>query len=181
MPDRRIDGAVRGHQMPRREDRRDPRREERVVCFGDAAVQHNDLDGAPDPQCAVVLCAVSSARSSASASATRLLPRNGRGCGWAGCHRSGIGCRTARASMKRLGSDDSENAREVCLAKGNAESFNPDRRRSSRSDHSRAPVGSNAFVNKAERADHDHYHPGHRENAVSNRGMETCLAQREDF
>ena len=26
-------------------DRRDPRREEGVVCFGDAAVQHHDLDG----------------------------------------------------------------------------------------------------------------------------------------
>src|SRR6516165_8575501 len=39
-------------------DRRDPRREEGVVCFGDAAVQHDDLDGALDPQCSVVLCAV---------------------------------------------------------------------------------------------------------------------------
>jgi len=35
-----------------------PRREECLVCFGDAAVQHDDLDGAPDPQCFVVLCAV---------------------------------------------------------------------------------------------------------------------------
>jgi DNA invertase Pin-like site-specific DNA recombinase len=32
--------------------------EERVLCFGDAAVQHDDLDGALDPQCSVVLCAV---------------------------------------------------------------------------------------------------------------------------
>ena len=39
-------------------DRRDPRRQERVVCFGDAAVQHEDLDGALDPQCSVVLCPV---------------------------------------------------------------------------------------------------------------------------
>src|SRR6202008_1831454 len=37
----------------------------------------------------------SSARSSASASATRSPPRNRRGCGWAGGRRSGIGCRTA--------------------------------------------------------------------------------------
>jgi site-specific DNA recombinase len=29
-----------------------------VVCFGDPAVQHDDLDGALDPQCSVVLCAV---------------------------------------------------------------------------------------------------------------------------
>ena len=40
------------------QDRRDPRRAECVVCVGDSAVQHDDLDGAPDPQCAVVLCAV---------------------------------------------------------------------------------------------------------------------------
>ena len=40
------------------QDRRDPRCAERVVCFGDAAVQHHKFDGAPDPQCSVVLCAV---------------------------------------------------------------------------------------------------------------------------
>ena len=40
------------------QDRRDPRREGCLFCFGDAAVQHDDLDGAPDPQCSAVLCAV---------------------------------------------------------------------------------------------------------------------------
>ena len=45
----------------------DPGCQRRVLCFGDAAVQHHDLDGAPDPERLVVLCA----RSSASASATR--------------------------------------------------------------------------------------------------------------
>jgi site-specific DNA recombinase len=40
----------------------------------------------------------SSARSSASASATRLLLRKRRGCGWAGCHPSDIGCATASSS-----------------------------------------------------------------------------------
>src|SRR6201993_3454094 len=40
------------------QDRRDPRWARRVLCFGDAAVQHDDLDGALDPQCSVVLCAV---------------------------------------------------------------------------------------------------------------------------
>ena len=38
------------------QDRRDPRCEGRLVCLGHAAVQHDDLDGAPDPQCSVVLC-----------------------------------------------------------------------------------------------------------------------------
>ena len=37
------------------QDRRDPQRQGRVLCFGDAAVQHDDLDGALDPQRAVVL------------------------------------------------------------------------------------------------------------------------------
>src|SRR5215813_578278 len=36
-----------------------------------------------------------SARSSASASATRSPPQKRRGCGWAGCRPSAIGCRTA--------------------------------------------------------------------------------------
>jgi hypothetical protein len=40
------------------QDRRDPRRERCLICFGDAAVQHDELDGASDPQCVVVLCAV---------------------------------------------------------------------------------------------------------------------------
>src|SRR5205814_495863 len=40
------------------QDRRDPRSERRLLRFGDAAIQHDDTDGAPDPQCAVVLCAV---------------------------------------------------------------------------------------------------------------------------
>jgi DNA invertase Pin-like site-specific DNA recombinase len=31
-----------------RQDRRNPRHEGRVVCFGDAAVQYDDVDGAPD-------------------------------------------------------------------------------------------------------------------------------------
>src|SRR5215468_1300448 len=41
-----------------RQDRRDPRHEGRVVCVGYAAVQHDDLDGALDPQCPIVVCAV---------------------------------------------------------------------------------------------------------------------------
>ena len=40
------------------QDRRDPRCEERVVCFGDAAVQHDDLDGALNPQRSAVLRAI---------------------------------------------------------------------------------------------------------------------------
>src|ERR1700751_2920623 len=35
-------------------DRRDPRCQGRVLCFGHAAVQHDDVDGALDPQCPVV-------------------------------------------------------------------------------------------------------------------------------
>ena len=40
------------------QDRRDPRCEGRLLRFGHAAVQHDDLDGALDPQRAAVLCAV---------------------------------------------------------------------------------------------------------------------------
>ena len=40
----------------------------------------------------------SSARSSASASATRSPPRRRKGCGWAACRRSGIGCTTTSSS-----------------------------------------------------------------------------------
>jgi hypothetical protein len=40
------------------QDCRDPRRQGRVLRFGDAAVQHHHLDGALDPQCSVVLRAV---------------------------------------------------------------------------------------------------------------------------
>src|SRR5215469_5969353 len=40
------------------QDRRDPRCSRRPVCFGHAAVQHDDLDGALDPQRAAILCAV---------------------------------------------------------------------------------------------------------------------------
>ena len=36
----------------------DPGCQQRVLCFGDAAVQHHDLDGTLDPQRAVVLRAV---------------------------------------------------------------------------------------------------------------------------
>src|SRR5215467_16071753 len=43
----------------------------------------------------------SSARSWASASATRSPPRRRRGCGWAACRRSGIGRRTASSSSSR--------------------------------------------------------------------------------
>src|ERR1700688_3143208 len=43
----------------------------------------------------------SSARSSASASATRSLPRRRRGCGWAGCRRSVIRRRTASSSSSK--------------------------------------------------------------------------------
>jgi len=40
------------------QDRRDPRCAGRVFCFGHPAVQHDDLDGAPDAEHSVVLCAV---------------------------------------------------------------------------------------------------------------------------
>jgi hypothetical protein len=40
------------------EDSRDPRCEGRLLRVGDAAVQHDDLDGALDPQCPVILRAV---------------------------------------------------------------------------------------------------------------------------
>jgi hypothetical protein len=54
-----------------------------VLRIGDAAVQHDHLDGALDPERSVVLRAVRAARSSASAFATRSPPRRRRGCGWA--------------------------------------------------------------------------------------------------
>ena len=38
-----------------RQDRRDPRHEGCLLRLGHAAVQHDDLDGAPDPECSVVL------------------------------------------------------------------------------------------------------------------------------
>src|ERR1700694_5317824 len=37
------------------QDCRDPRCEGSVLCVSDAAVQHDDLDGALDPQCSAVL------------------------------------------------------------------------------------------------------------------------------
>ena len=40
------------------QDRRDPRCEGRLLCLGHAAVQHDDVDGSLDAECAVVLCAV---------------------------------------------------------------------------------------------------------------------------
>src|SRR5215475_6979180 len=40
------------------QDRRDPRHDGRLVCLGDEAVQHDDVNGALDPKCSVVLCAV---------------------------------------------------------------------------------------------------------------------------
>src|SRR5882672_2826536 len=40
------------------QDRRDPRCQRCLLCVGDAAVQHHDLDGAPDPQRSVVLRAI---------------------------------------------------------------------------------------------------------------------------
>src|SRR5262245_14891782 len=43
----------------------------------------------------------SSARSSASASATRLPPRKVKGCGWVGCRRSVIGRETASSSSSK--------------------------------------------------------------------------------
>src|SRR5205823_8515456 len=45
----------------------------------------------------------SSARSLASASATRSPPRNGRGCGWAACRRSAIGYRIASSARSTAG------------------------------------------------------------------------------
>src|SRR5205085_7310779 len=39
-------------------NRRDPRCERRVLCFGQAAVQHDDVDGASDPQHSAVVRAV---------------------------------------------------------------------------------------------------------------------------
>ena len=66
-----------------RQDRRGLRRERRLVRFGHASLQHDDHHGSADAQRAACPSPSSSARSLASASATRSPPRRRRACGWA--------------------------------------------------------------------------------------------------
>jgi len=54
-----------------------------VVRFGDAAIQHDELDGAAYAQRCCCPLPSSSGRFTANASATRLQPRRRRACGWA--------------------------------------------------------------------------------------------------